>query len=114
MDIMPLALARFAATYLASLDDLKVLARCVEERDRWHDAPAIARTLRMPRSAARTALDRLTRSNLLDIRITGDVRYRFRPGTSALETQALALVNAYRRNPTQASEAIRDKEATSG
>ena len=61
----------------------------------------------MPRGAARTALDRLTRSNLLDIRITGDVRYRFRPVTSELESQALALVDAYRRNPMQATEAIR-------
>ena len=107
MDTFPQALARFASTYLASLDALKVLAFCVEERDRWHDAPAIAETLRMPRGAARTALDHLTRSNLLDIRISGDVRYRFRPGTSELESQALALVDAYRRNPTQATEAIR-------
>ena len=107
MVTFPQALARFASTYLASLADLKVLALCVEERDRWHDAPAIARTLRMPRGAARTALDHLARSNLLDIRITGDVRYRFRPGTSELESQALALVDAYRRNPTQATEAIR-------
>ena len=107
MDNLPQALARFAATHLASLEDLKVLALCVEERDRWHDAPAIARTLRIPRGAARAALDHLARNNLLDIRITGDLRYRFRPGTSELESQALALVDAYHRNPGQATEAIR-------
>jgi DNA-binding IclR family transcriptional regulator len=107
MDTMPQPLAQFASTHLASLEDLKVLALCVAERDRWHDAPEIARTLRLPRGAARSALDRLARNNLLDIRITGDVRYRFRPGTWELEAQALALVDAYRRNPTQASEAIR-------
>ena len=107
MDNLPQTLARFAATHLASLEDLKVLALCVEERDRWHDAPAIARTLRIPRGAARAALDHLARNNLLDIRITGDLRYRFRPGTSELESQALALVDAYQRNPGQATEAIR-------
>ena len=107
MDNLPQTLARFAATHLASLEELKVLALCVEERDRWHDASAIARTLRIPRGAARAALDHLARNNLLDIRITGDLRYRFRPGTSELELQALALVDAYHRNPGQATEAIR-------
>ena len=76
MDTLPLAIARFAATHLASPDDLKVLALCVEERDRWHDAGAIARTLRMPRGTARAALDHLARNNLLDIRITGDHGWR--------------------------------------
>lgn len=107
MDNLPQTIAHFAATHLASLEDMKVLVLCVEERERWHDAPAIARTLRMPRGAARAALDHLARNNLLDIRITGDVRFRFRPGTSELESQALALVDAYRKNPTQATEAIR-------
>ena len=106
MNALPMPLARFAATHLGSLEDLKVLALCVEERDRWHDAPAIARTLGIPRGTARAALEHLARNNLLDVRITGDLRYRFRPGTSELESQALALVDAYRRNPGQASEAI--------
>jgi hypothetical protein len=106
MDTLPQAVVHFAATHLGSLEDMKVLVLCVEERDRWHDAPAIARTLRIPRRAARAALDQLARNNLLDIRITDDVRYRFRPGTSELESQAVALVDAYHRNPDQATEAI--------
>ena len=106
MDTFPQALTHFAADHLASPDDLKVLALCVEGRDRWHDAAAIAKTLRISRGAARAALDHLARKNLLDIRITGDVRYRFRPGRSELESQALALVDAYRRNPRQATAAI--------
>ena len=109
MNALPVPLARFAATHLGSLADLKVLALCVEQRDRWHDAPGIARTLGIPRGAARNALEHLARNNLLDMRITGDLRYRFRPGTSELESQALALVDEYHRNPGHASEAIRDK-----
>jgi hypothetical protein len=106
MDTLPQAIARFAATHLASPDELRVLALCVEERDRWHDAPAIARTLRITRGVARAALDHLARNNLLDIRITGDLRYRFRPGTSELESHALALVDAYRRNPVKTTDAV--------
>ena len=104
---MNMPLARFAVTHLGSLEDLKVLALCVEQRDHWHDAPGIARTLGIARGAARNALEHLARNNLLDVRITGDLRYRFRPGTSELESQALALVDEYLRNPGRTSEAFR-------
>ena len=106
MNALPVPLARFAATHLGSLEDLKVLALWVVYGERCHAARASARTLGWRRGPARAALDHLARNNLLDIRITGDLRYRFRPGTSELESQALALVDAYRRNPSQASDAI--------
>ena len=35
------------------------------------------------------------------MRITGDLRYRFRPGTADLETKARAFVEAYRKRPSQ-------------
>jgi len=98
--------ARFAETYLPSLEDLHVLALCVEQRERWHDAAAVARALGIPRRAARGALDHLACSNLLDIRITGEVRYRFRPVTPELEAQAEAFVAAYRRSPLEILELI--------
>ena len=97
----------FAANNVSSVEDLHVLLTCIDTPDRWWDAQGMARELGMGVSASRRSLDRLARGNLLDIRITGDVRYRFRPGTSELESQAVALVDAYRRNPTQATEAIR-------
>jgi DNA-binding IclR family transcriptional regulator len=92
-------LVRFAETYVPSLEDLRVLVLFVEGRDRWFDASGIARALSMSRTTARSVLDHLARHNLLDIRVTGDVRYRFRPGTADLEAQATALVHTYRRNP---------------
>lgn len=92
-------LTHFAASFLKSPEHLQVLALCVSERDRWHDASAIARALDMSRRDARQALDHLACNNLLDIRITGDIRYRFRPGTSDLEARAVEFVEAYRRNP---------------
>jgi DNA-binding IclR family transcriptional regulator len=104
MESLPPAIRNFAAAYLPSLEALEVLTLCVSQRDRWHDASAVARTLGIPRSTAREALDQLACSNLLDIRITGDLRYRFRPGTSALEAQAVAFVGAYRRTPLQVLE----------
>ena len=97
---------RFAAAYLASPEELQVLTLCVEQRERWFDAPAVARTLGIPRRASRTALDHLAVSNLLDIRISGDLRYRFRPGTAELEAEAIAFIDAYRRSPLQVLELI--------
>jgi hypothetical protein len=109
MEPMPPELPRFAETYLPSLEELQVLTVCVEQRERWHDAAAVAATLGIPRRAARSALDHLACSNLLDIRITGELRYRFRPGTSELEAQAEAFVAAYRRSPLEILELIATK-----
>lgn len=107
MESLSPVIIRFAATYLSSLEELQVLTLCVEQRERWLDAPAVAKTLGIPRRASRGALDHLAGSNLLDIRISGDVRYRFRPGTPELESQAVAFVAAYRRSPRQILELIR-------
>lgn len=101
MQSLPPDLVRFAEAHVPSLEDLRVLVLFVEGRDRWFDASGIARTLSISRTTARSVLDHLARHNLLDIRVTGDVRYRFRPGTPDLEAQATALVHRYRREPMQ-------------
>ena len=89
----------FAANNVDSLDDLQVLLTCMDTRDRWWDANGMARELGIGVSASRRSLDRLARGNLLDIRITGDVRYQFKPGTPRLEAAAAACAAAYRANP---------------
>jgi hypothetical protein len=89
----------FSAGYLRSLEDLQVLMSCMAARDRWWDSPSMARELGIGTTIARQSLDHLARGNLLDIRITGDVRYQFNPGTPQLEATALAFAAAYRANP---------------
>ena len=68
----------------------------------------MSRQLGIGMAAARRALDRLARGNLLDIRITGDVRYQFKPGTPQLEAAALACAVAYRSNPIALVQLIAD------
>jgi len=97
---------RFATTNLPSVKELRVLVLFVEGQERWYNADTIARTLRIPGRVAQAALDHLARRNLLDIRVTDDVRYRFRPGTPILESQATAVVATYRRNPQQILQLI--------
>jgi hypothetical protein len=71
----------------------------MQSGERWWDAETVARELLAPLRTARLALDRMASGNLLDIRITGDVRYQFRPGTEALRAGAAACFDAYRTNP---------------
>jgi len=99
-------IVEFASAYLSSLEDLQILTMCVDHPERWFDAVVVARHLRITRSAARRALDRLARSNLLDIRITGDVRYQFRPGMPSLEYAAQACVAAFHADPAPLTDLI--------
>lgn len=99
MSTLPPEVVDFTTRYAGTLDDLQVLMTCLDARDRWWDAHGMARELGIGVSAARRALDRLAGRNLLDIRITGDVRYQFNPGTRELEAAALACASAYRTNP---------------
>ena len=96
--VAPLVLA-FVADHIRSLEELQLLFAVVQMPDRWWDATSAARELGIATPAARRALDALAGRNLLDIRITGDVRYQFRPGTDALRQGALATEDAYRTNP---------------
>jgi DNA-binding transcriptional regulator LsrR (DeoR family) len=67
--------------------------------DRWFDEDCVARELGIDRRKARAALEHLASRNLLEIRVTGDVRYQFHPGTPTLRMAASACVEAYRRYP---------------
>jgi hypothetical protein len=99
---------RFASAHLRAIQDLHVLLTCVEARDRWWDAAGMGRQLGISVSAARQALDHLARGNLLDIRITGDVRYQFKPGNAMLEDAALACAAAYRADPLAIVQLVGD------
>lgn len=111
----PLApeIVAFVAASLRSLDDLQVLMLCMESRDRWWDAAAMAREAMISGSASRRALDHLARGNLLDIRITDDVRYTFSPGNAALLETALACAAAYRAHPVALARLVTDSDRRS-
>lgn len=68
-------------------------------QDQWFDAERVARELELGKSDARKGLEHLASHNLLEIRVTGDVRYQFHPGTRELLTAATACIEAYRRQP---------------
>jgi len=83
---------------LLSIHETEVLTAMIDTPDRWWDARLMSAELRVAVTTARGVLDRLAGLNLLDIRFTDDVRYRFRPGTAELAHKVSRLIAAYRRS----------------
>ena len=90
---------QFARHYIRSIDDLQVFIACANQHDRWWDAAGLARTMFIAESRAARALERLARTNLLDIRISDAIRYRFQPGSDDLAIRAAAFSAAYHKSP---------------
>jgi len=90
--------AAFAADPQLSIQEIEVLTAMIDAPDRWWDARLVSGELRIAVAIARAVLDRLAGLNLLDIRFTDDVRYRFRPGTAELAHKVSRLIASYRRS----------------
>jgi hypothetical protein len=103
--IPPLVLT-FLSEHVSNLEQFQLLVRVVQDADRWWDAALVTRELGFGATEAQGALDHLAKHNLLDIRITGDLRYRFRPGTDELRVAAMASVDEFRRKPVEMLEHI--------
>jgi hypothetical protein len=103
--VSPVVLA-FMADHIRSLEELQLLMAVIQSPDRWWDAAAATRELGITTTSARRALDHLAAHNLLDIRITGDVRYQYRPGTDDLRAAARATEEAYRSNPLALAQLV--------
>jgi hypothetical protein len=89
----------FITAHLRGIDDLHLLVAMASAPERWFDVDTVARELAMTKANARAALEHLAGRNLLEIRVTGDIRYQFNPGTPMLRDAANACVEVYRRDP---------------
>ena len=91
---------------LRSVDDLQLLVAFFNSSGRWWDTASVGRELRLGQDEARKVLERFAASNLLEIRLTDDVRYQFRPGTDALHQGVAACVAEFGANPAALVRAI--------
>ena len=96
----------FVTDHVRTLAELQLLIAIIQSDDRWWDASAAARESGLSLQEARRALDHFGAHNLLDIRITGDVRYQYRPGTSGLREGAEACAAAYRTRPLDLAQLV--------
>jgi hypothetical protein len=106
MHTVPARVAAFTTRHLDTIEDLQVLVACMESSDRWWSSGSTARELGLTPATARRSLDRLSKRNLFDIRVSDDVRYRFAPGASALEADAREWLAEYRRNPLAVAKLV--------
>jgi hypothetical protein len=96
---IPWTVSQFAADHLRSIDDLHALVTCAQDSGRWWDGTTLGHELQMSANAAHEALEHLAQRNLLDVRVTGQVRYRFRPGNQRLSEAARQFLEAFSRQP---------------
>ena len=109
----PPAVTSFVMRHVRTLAELQLLMAIAQSGDRWWDAASAAREAGLSLQDARRALDYFGAHNLLDIRITGDVRYQYRPGTPELRDSAEACVAAFRRRPLDLAQLVTGPSATS-
>jgi hypothetical protein len=96
---LPPRVSAFIASHFASVDELQTLVALMDAPDRWWDAESVAGEVRLaPRDAA-LALERLAGRNLLEVRITTDVRYQYHPGSETLAKAVREAIDAYRADP---------------
>lgn len=94
------AIVAFLRDHIRTVDDLHLLVAVASSEDRWWDETLVAREMLIDPAQARALLEHLAAHNLLEIRVTGSVRYQFRPGTPELHEAARACLAAYRDNPS--------------
>jgi hypothetical protein len=101
---MPQDLSRdleaFLAEHISSVEDLEILAALLDAQTRWWDSRALAAHLSAEDNAVRHVLERFASRNLLDIRISDDVRYQLRPGTASLAQSMEEFATVYKRSPS--------------
>ena len=103
----------FVTEHVRTLAELQLLMTIVQSGDRWWDATSAARELGLSLHDARRALDHFGAHNLLDIRITADVRYQYRPGTPELRESAEACAAAFRSRPLDLAQLVTGPSVTS-
>jgi len=103
---LPSEIAAFIGDHLLSVDEIEALSAMSNAPGRWWDAKLMCGELGVPVSTARLILDHLAGLNLLDIRLSDEVRYKLQPGTPELSLTVGRLVSVYRTNRTAVVRAI--------
>ena len=103
---LPSDVAVFIGENLLTVDEIEALTAMSDAPGRWWDAKLMCRELGVPLAMARFILDHLAGLNLLDIRLSDEVRYRLQPGTPELNQMLCRLVSVYRTNRDDVVRAI--------
>ena len=109
---LPADVATFIEQQLLSIDEIEVLTVLVTSPPRWWDAKLMGTEVGgIAVAEARRILDHLASLNLLDIRVTDAVRYRFQPGTEELARTVSGLVSLYKTDRQAVVRAVRHTDS---
>jgi hypothetical protein len=96
---LPPEIVAFAAEHVWSRDELYALVLLVRDDEQWWDAQTMAAQIGLNVPSTRLILDRFVARNLLDVRISDDVRYRFSPGPADLRETTERFVETFQKSP---------------
>jgi hypothetical protein len=100
----------FLQAHLDSYAQMEVLRLLARAKERSWTAEAVARELRLAPAEAAAALDHLCARNLLDIRISGGLHFRYSPGSDDLKARAEAFLAVLARDPVAVSRLMADHQ----
>jgi hypothetical protein len=103
---LPARLKAFIAAHFDSVEGVELLMLLADGADRWWDADTVAGEMRLSPRQAQLALEQLAQQNLLEVRLTTDVRYQYHPGSESLEKLAQETIDAYRIDPISIARII--------
>jgi DNA-binding MarR family transcriptional regulator len=98
--MIPSDVRTFLDRSIAAVEQLEILLLLQQQPERSWDAAAIADRLRLAPAAAAAHLEALSRRSLLDVRIGGQMRYRFGPASDALRAIVDRLADVHRSQRT--------------
>jgi hypothetical protein len=96
----------FLRRCIGSIEQLDTLLLLEHEPERWWSAEDVAAELQTSQGAAGERLEALASKNLLDVRISDDLFYRYAPVSPALQAAVSETLRAYKGNPVAVSAGL--------
>jgi hypothetical protein len=96
----------FVRDHLRSLEQLELLLLLLEDETRWWSAEAAARELWTSAAAAAARLEEMSKRNLLGVRISDQLYFRYAPVSPTLDAAVRETARAYKEKPVAVAAAI--------
>jgi hypothetical protein len=96
----------FLRDHIRSLEHLEVLLLLMKDETRWWSAEAAAEELRTTAASAAARLEDMASRNLLDVRISEQLFFRYAPVSPALDAAVRDAARAYKEKPVAVTMAI--------
>ena len=95
---LPDPIRRFLKEAVTSVEDLEIVLLLRRNPERYWDAESVSDRLEISRQLAAASLETLARHNLLDVRLSDVIRYRYNPMTGGDLASVNAVADAWRHD----------------